>query len=486
MTDVLVGLEPSLVWKHFGALAAIPRSSKHEDAVTRYVQAFAHTHSVSIKTDRVGNLLLSVPASPGHEEAPSLCMQGHLDMVCEKNADVKHDFMKDPILLERDGDVIHAKGTTLGADNGLGVAAMLALIEDKTLVHGPLEFLMTIDEESGLTGAKNLDGTLVQSRILLNLDSEEEGALYVGCSGGRDTLAKWDLSVEDLPEKMQAFKITVKGLRGGHSGLDIDKQRGNAIKILNRFLLEAEKLGMRLGSIEGGNKRNAIPREAAAYGYIPNPKWALAQEKFHEFKTKVQQEFKSSDPGLDAEWEGEGIKKGKVFKRTLQKRLIRLLDAIPHGVIKMSHEIPGLVQTSTNFGVLNTGRKQITISTSQRSSVPSELDYANHSIASLLHLAGGEVEHSTGYPGWNPNLQSQALALVSKTHEQLFHRKPDVKAIHAGLECGIIGEKYPGIDMVSFGPTIVGAHSPDEHVQVQSVEKFWMLLREVITSYAAN
>lgn len=485
MADALIGLQPSLVWKHFGAIAAIPRPSKHEAAITRYVQDFAASHGVAIKSDRGGNILLSLPATPGREGAPSVCMQGHMDMVCEKNAATRHDFLKEGIQLEKEGDSIHARGTTLGADNGVGVAAMLALIEDPSLVHGPLEFLLTVDEESGLSGAKNLDATLLHSRILLNLDSEEEGALYVGCSGGRDTNAKWDLQVEDLPEKMQAFSIAVKGLRGGHSGLDIDKQRGNAIKILGRFLLEVEKLGLRLSSLSGGNKRNAIPREAIAYGYIPNAKWALAQERFADFTIKVRAELQHADPGLQAEWIGEGLKKGKVFKRTLQKRLLRLIDAIPHGVIKMHHEIPGLVQTSTNFGVLNTGRKQITLSTAQRSSLASELSHASHSISSLLHLAGGDVEVSTGYPGWEPNLRSPALQLVANTHEKLFHKKAEVKAIHAGLECGIIAEKYPGIDMVSFGPTILNAHSPDESVAIPSVEKFWMLLREVIGSYAA-
>lgn len=485
MTEALIGLQPSLVWKHFGAIAAIPRPSKHEAALSRYIHEFASQNSVDIKTDRVGNILMSLPATPGREGAPSVCMQGHMDMVCEKNTTTKHDFLKEGIQLEKDGDSIHAKGTTLGADNGVGLAAMLAVIEDKTLIHGPLEFLLTVDEETGLTGAKNLDVTMVNSRILLNLDSEEEGALYVGCSGGRDTNAKWDLQVEDLPEKMQAFSIAVKGLRGGHSGLDIDKQRGNAIKILGRFLLEVEKLGVRLSSVSGGNKRNSIPREAIAYGYIPNPKWKLAQERFKEFTLQMKAEFRLADPGLETEWVGEGLKKGKVFKRTLQKRLLRMIDAIPHGVIKMSHDIPGLVQTSTNFGVLTTGRKLITLSTAQRSSVASELNYASHSVASLLHLAGGDVETSTGYPGWNPNLKSPVLQLVANTHEKLFHKRAEVKAIHAGLECGIIGEKYPGIDMVSFGPTIHNAHSPDESVAIESVEKFWTLLREVISSYAA-
>ncbi len=484
MTEALAGLQPSLLWKHFEAIAAIPRPSKHEAALSRYIHELASRNGIDIRTDRVGNMLLSLPATPGMEHAPSVCMQGHLDMVCEKNSDIKHDFMKEGIQLEKDGDTIHARGTTLGADNGVGVAAMLALLEDHTLVHGPLEFLLTVDEESGLAGAKNLDPDLVQSRILLNLDSEEEGALYVGCSGGRDTMAKWDLQVEDLPEKMQAFSLRVKGLRGGHSGLDIDKQRGNAIKILGRILLEVEKLGMRLGSLSGGNKRNAIPREAVAYGYIPNGKWALAEERFADFTVKLKAEYSFADPDLQTEWIGEGPKKGKVFKRTLQKRLLRLIDAIPHGIIKMNHEIPGLVQTSTNFGVLNTGRKHITLSTAQRSSVASELAYASHSVASLLNLAGGEVEFSTGYPGWTPNLASGVLQVVANTHEKIFHKKAEVKAIHAGLECGIIGEKIPGIDMVSFGPTIRNAHSPAESVQIQSVEKFWTLLCEVISSYA--
>ncbi len=484
MSEALQGLDPSAVWKYFGEITKIPRPSKHEGMISRYIRDFAAKEGLELRSDKTGNLLISLPATPGKEGVPSICMQGHLDMVTEKNAETVHDFMKDPLTLERVGDAIKAKGTTLGADNGLGIATMLAVIKDGELVHGPLEFLMTIDEESGLTGAKNLDPELVRSRILLNLDSEEEGALYVGCSGGRDTLASWDLQVEDLPEKMQAFTLRVSGLRGGHSGLDIDKQRGNAIKILGRFLLEVEKLGVRVATLNGGNKRNAIPREAVAAGFIPKPKWAEAEARFTEFLAKVRSEFEAADPGLTAEWSEEGVKKGKVLKRTLQKKLLRLLDALPHGVLKMSHEIPGLVQTSTNFGVISTGRKAITVTTSQRGSVASELEHASHAMASLLNLAGGEVEFSTGYPGWKPNLASPVLKRVIECHEKLFHKKPEVKAIHAGLECGIIGERYPDMDMVSFGPTIIGAHSPDERAEIPTVPRFYSLLKDVLTSYA--
>ncbi|RZA25780.1 MAG: aminoacyl-histidine dipeptidase [Proteobacteria bacterium] len=484
MDEALNGLEPKEVWKYFGEIAKIPRPSKHEGAISRWVQEFAREHALALKTDKVGNSVIEVPATAGYEHAPSVCLQGHLDMVTEKNSSTTHDFMKEGIRLKRADKSVFADGTTLGADNGLGVSAMLALIDDQSAVHGPLELLMTVDEESGLTGAKGLDPSLVKSRILLNLDSEEEGALYVGCSGGRDTLASWDLQVEELPEKMQFFTFQVSGLKGGHSGLDIDKQRGNAIKILGRALLEVEKLGLRIGSLQGGNKRNAIPREAQVQAYIPVAKWALAEEKWAAFSALVKEEFHAADPGLQISWKAEAVKKGKVFTRILQKRLLRLIDAIPHGVQKFSHEIPGLVQTSTNFGVFTTGRKQISVTTSQRSSVASELSALSRGIGSLLSLAGGEVEHSTGYPGWKPNLSSDALKVVSDEHLKLFGHKPEVKAIHAGLECGIIGEKYPEMDMISFGPTIIGAHSPDEHVEIETVDKFYRLLKAVLKTYA--
>lgn len=484
MTEAVIGLQPSLLWKHFAGIAEIPRPSKHESAVARYVEDVARRNGASLRTDKVGNMLFSLPATPGREGAPLVCMQGHLDMVCEKNSDTRHDFNKDPIALRREGDIIRAKGTTLGADNGIGVAAMLAVMDDRNLVHGPLEFLLTVEEEVGLVGARNLDNQLMSSRIMINLDSEEEGALYVGCSGGRDTIGSWDLALEDLPEKMQAFTLKVKGLKGGHSGLDIDKQRGNAIKILGRILIEVEKLGIRIVAAQGGSKRNAIPREASAQLFVPSSKWAMTQERIEQFTAVLKEEFHVADPGLTVEWEADVVKKGKVLKRTLQKRLLRLIDAVPHGVLKMSHDLQGLVQTSTNVGVLTTGRKQITIATSQRSSSASELDAAVHSISSILHLAGAGVEKSAGYPGWQPNMNSPALQLARHTYQKVFGKDPAIRAIHAGLECGIIGEKYAGVDMISFGPTIENAHSPDEAVNIPSVEKFWHFLREMISSYA--
>lgn len=484
MTEAVIGLQPNLLWKHFAGIAEIPRPSKHEAAVARYVQDVARRAGATVKTDRVGNMLFQLPATPGREGAPLVCMQGHLDMVCEKNQDTKHDFNKDPIVLKRDGEVLRARGTTLGADNGIGVAAMLAVMDDKSLVHGPLEFLLTVEEEVGLTGARNLDNQLMSSRILINLDSEEEGALYVGCAGGRDTVGTWDLQIEDLPEKMQAFGIRVRGLKGGHSGLDIDKQRGNAIKILSRLLGDIEKMGIRIASMNGGSKRNAIAREAQAQLFVPTAKWAATQDRIRETTEILKAEFQAADPGLSVEVEIDTVKKGKVLTRILQKRLLRLLDAIPHGVLKMSYDLKGLVQTSTNVAVLNTGRKLITLGTNQRSSVASELDAAVRATGSILHLAGASVESSVGYPGWQPNMNSPALSLAKHTYQKVFGKDPAIKAIHAGLECGIIGEKYAGVDMISFGPTIVNAHSPDENVNIPSVEKFWHFLREMLSSYA--
>ncbi|HEV8537735.1 MAG TPA: aminoacyl-histidine dipeptidase [Bacteroidota bacterium] len=480
-TEAIAGLQPQLVWKHFAAISRIPRGSKNEKAIGDYVVDAAARSGLVAKRDKFGNVVVKKPAHPSHSHAKIIALQGHLDMVCEKNADTVHDFTKDPIDLVRKGNLLMANGTTLGADNGVAVATNLAIMEDKTLEHGPLEFLFTVDEETGLTGASNLSGNLLESKTLLNLDSEEEGALYVGCSGGRDTVATFKHSFEPAPRQFVAARIQVKGLKGGHSGLEIDKNRGNAIKILNRVLIKLSALGARLSAFEGGNKRNAIPRECEALVFLPGKKLAEARLKVGELQSIIKAEISSVDPDLSITLgELPASKKAKVVKKTQQQLLCKAIAALPHGVLKMSSEIAGLVETSTNVAVISTTKKAFVLATSQRSSVASELDETVETVTSILELSGAKVENSDGYPGWKPNLSSPILRLAKETYKSLYGKEPAVKAIHAGLECGILGEKFPGMDMVSFGPTLEGVHSPDEKIYIDTVERFWRFLLAIL------
>ncbi len=401
-------------------------------------------------------------------------------MVPEKNKEKVHDFTKDPIELVRKGDVLMANGTTLGADNGIAVATNLAIMEDNSLEHGPLEFLFTVDEETGLTGASNLQPGFLESKTLINLDSEEEGAIYVGCSGGRDTNATWKVQFEKAPAHTIPAMIRVGGLKGGHSGLEIDKGRGNAIKILNRALLAVSEFGARLSSIEGGNKRNAIPREAEAIVFIPKAKWKVACEAVMRFNLIAKAELATVDPDLNVTIGEVQVKAKKVGKRVLQRRLMQTISGLPHGVIKMSADIPGLVETSTNVAVIATAKNTITMATSQRSSVDSEKQEIIHGVTSIFELGGAAVSGSDGYPGWKPNLNSDILNIAKATYQQLYGKEPAVKAIHAGLECGIIGERMSGMDMISIGPTLEGVHSPDEKIYIDTVEKYWNFLLAIL------
>lgn len=480
MSSAIEGLKPELVWKYFAAISAIPRPSKHEEAMTAYVVETAKKLGLKAKTDKFGNVVVKKPASPGRENVRMVCLQGHLDMVAEANKDKVHNFFKDPIELVRKGNVLMANGTTLGADNGIAVATNLAIMEDKSLEHGPLEFLFTVDEETGLTGASNLQPGFLESKTLMNLDSEEEGSIYVGCSGGKDSTATWKVDFEKAPSQTIAAQVRVAGLRGGHSGLEIDKGRGNAVKILNRALIALEPFGVRLSHIEGGNKHNAIPREADAIVYIPKKKWAQAAAAIAQFNTHARAEISTVDPDLKVTMEETKVRKGKVIKKTLQKKLLMTVSALPHGVVKMSADIPGLVETSTNVAVLKTERKSITMVTSQRSSVASEIEEIVHSVSSIFELGGAKVSHGDGYPGWKPNLESNILKIARSTYKSLYGKEAEVKAIHAGLECGIIGEKMQGMDMVSFGPTMEGVHSPDEKIYVDTVDRFWKFLLAIL------
>jgi len=481
MAKATAGLKPELVWKYFEAIARIPRCSGNEAAITKYVATTAKQLGLAAKVDAVGNVVVKKPASPGRENGPCVVLQGHLDMVGEKNKDKVHDFDKDPIELVRKDNLITANGTTLGADNGIAVATNLAVMEDKSLVHGPLEFLFTVDEERGLTGAKSIAADALAGRILLNLDSEEEGELYVGCAGGRDTSGTWALSFDPSSAQASAALLKVTGLCGGHSGLEIDKGRGNALKIINRVILALAELGARLSSLDGGNKRNAIPREAEARLFLPKKAWDQAAELVTGYNATIKAEYATVEPGLEISLSAiKGARQGKVFKSAVQKKLCKTLSALPHGVIRMSPDIPGLVQTSTNVAIVTTGKKSVQVATSQRSSVASEIVEICQMVANVFELGGAEIQGSDGYPGWKPNLDSAILKLAKETYQSLSGKEPAVKAVHAGLECGIIGERFPGMDMVSFGPSMEAVHSPEERLHIDTVEKFWNYLIAIL------
>ncbi len=481
MSDAIAGLQPELVWKYFAEIARIPRGSGNEAQIARYILDKASEFGLEAKQDKTGNVVVRVPASEGKEQVPMVCLQGHMDMVCEANVDKKHDFTKDPIELIRDGNVLTANGTTLGADNGIAVATGLALMEDRTIPHGPLEILFTVEEETGLTGAKGLEPGFVESRTLLNLDSEEEGAIYVGCAGGRDTVGTWRLKYKDRSKKSVPMRLSVKGLKGGHSGLDIDKGRGNAIKILNRVIMGLFDKRVRIASLEGGNLRNAIPREATAVLYVPLKHVDDVKAFVERFDATVKAEFARLDPDVHVTIEQvEVTGHGRVLKKSIQRKICRTLAVLPHGVIKMSPDIPGLVETSTNLASITMSSKEAVVGTSQRSSVASELEEIGQAVVAGLELGGAEVTRDEGYPGWTPNLESPILARAVAVHEKLFGKAPEIKAIHAGLECGIIGECYPGMDMISFGPTLEAVHSPDEKIFIDSVGRFWDFLLGIL------
>jgi dipeptidase D len=478
LSSVLDGLYPQSLWYRFGEISAIPRPSKKEEKIAAYVIRLANEAGLDVHQDSYGNIVVRKPASAGKESAPVVALQSHLDMVCEKNRDVKHDFERDGIQLVKSDGYITASGTTLGSDNGIGVAAALAVMLDSSIIHGPLEFLFTVDEETGLTGAAGLEQGFLRSRILLNLDTEEEGALYVGCAGGRDTLLTIQVAREPSSSIMEPMMLSVRGLRGGHSGVDIHLGRGNALKIMGGILWELQRTAqVLLAQVEGGSKRNAIPREAQAVMYVKPDISGSIRDQIAEYQRYLASELASVDPGIRVEVANFSDGKTPVPLRSSDgNRVIDLLHSLPHGVLAMSPDIEGLVETSTNVATIQTTDQAVVIGTSQRSSVRAFLDAAVSTVASLGAIVGASAETTDGYPGWKPNLNSVALTAARKTYRALYSVDPEIKAIHAGLECGIIGERFPGMDMVSFGPTIEGAHSPDERVNIGSVKKFWELL----------
>ncbi|MDH3457772.1 MAG: aminoacyl-histidine dipeptidase [Gemmatimonadota bacterium] len=477
-------LAPQNLWKHFDHILTIPRGSKDEERMRAYVIDVAERSGVPYKIDETGNVVARKPATPGHESAPVTILQSHLDMVNEKNSDVDHDFSKDPIIPRQDGAYLTASGTTLGSDNGIGVAAMLAVMEAKDLVHGPLELLFTVDEETGLTGAASLDGSLLEGRRLLNLDSEEEEMVYVGCAGGADSTITLPLMSCPIPSGTIALDIRLHGLKGGHSGVDIHLQRGNAVKLLARALNALSfHMSFHLSAISGGNKHNAIPREAFATVVLPGGVKAQLTAELEQEMAAIHEEFRAAEPGLTLE-----VKEGKpphdVWDDTTTEKVLHLLTALPHGVLAMSYDIPDLVETSTNLATVVMSNGSLVVGMSSRSSVESALRATRLSIRAIATLAGARVEEGNGYPGWKPNLQSELLAVLKRVHERKLGHTPEIKAIHAGLECGIIGEKVPGMDMISFGPQIEFPHSPDERVKIDSVASFYELLAMTLEELA--
>ncbi len=476
-------LHPQQVWEQFEAITRVPRPSKKEERIIEFLIDFARQHNLEYQRDKIGNVVIRKPATAGYEQHETVILQSHMDMVCEKNSDVDFDFDTQPIRAVVDGEWVRAEGTTLGADCGIGMAAAMALLLDEEAEHGPIEALFTVDEETGLTGAFNLGEGMLNGKYLINLDSEDEGEIFIGCAGGVDTQATFNIKTEAAPKNYEFYRFDVSDLVGGHSGDDINKGRANSNKIAARLLLEAQNdYDGRLSYFDGGNLRNAIPREAYAVVGVP----AKSKEKFEarakQFIEEVKEEFRLTEPDMRLSLNAmPGVE--EVLDIASQRNLLMALVGVPNGVLAMSAAIPGLVETSTNLASVKfANKKQVIVTTSQRSSVESAKLYAKQAVESVFLLAGAEVVHSDGYPGWAPNPDSLLLKRTVECYERLFGVEPKVKAVHAGLECGLFLEKYPHLEMVSFGPTLRGVHSPDERLEISTVDKFWLLLKEVAKS----
>ena len=481
----ILDLQPAIVWKYFHEITQVPRPSKKEGKIIRYLEQFAADHHLPIKKDEAGNILISKPATKGYEKLPTVILQSHMDMVCEKNNDVTHDFDNDPIETVVDGEWLRAKGTTLGADNGIGVAASLAILASDDIEHGPIECFVTVDEETGMTGAFEVKEGFLGGKILINLDSEDEGQIFIGCAGGKNTLATFSFTPEAAPA-LSYFKIVVTGLNGGHSGGDIHKGLGNANKLLARFLYSLrEKYDYTLAAIEGGNLHNAIPREASAVIGLKDDDREPVRVLLNHFQADVENELKRIDPNVRLTMETVDTPK-TVLPKDVAARLVESLIACPHGVLGMSHEVEGLVETSTNLASVKMPEAgKVVVETSQRSSIDSLEHAAADQVAAVFRLAGAEVKHGDGYPGWAPNPDSKILKVAEDTYRKIFGKDALVLAIHAGLECGLFLEKYPYLDMISFGPTMRDVHSPNERIEIATVDLWWRHLLEILKNIPA-
>jgi dipeptidase D len=474
-------LEPALVWHHFATLCSIPRPSKQEAALRQRLLQWAETRGLDSQIDAAGNLLIRKPGSPGREKAPAVAMQAHLDMVCQANAETRHDFNKDPITPVISNGWLRAENTTLGADNGIGVALALAALEDEALIHPPLEIVLTVDEEAGMSGAHGLAPGILRATRMLNLDTEEWGEFYLGCAGGCDVEITADGPSETAPENWVFRKITLRGLRGGHSGVDIHLGRGNANKLLVRLLRDWDKRGLiRLSALEGGTARNALPREAMAVIAVDPAFEALLSQSLADFRDLLAEELAGRESQILADW--QEARSASVLNSRDQTRWLAALNAAPFGVKRMSTALPNVVETSNNLGVLRLRDGHLAVNLMVRSLRDSASQSLAGEIESLFQLAGCQVEIGGAYPGWTPNPDSPLLALCQQVYQQEYGAKAATQVIHAGLECGIIGAKYPGLDIISFGPTIRGAHAPGEQVEIASVGQCWRLLKAILAA----
>lgn len=480
MNEEIRTLEPKNLWNKFADLNEVPRPSKKEERVIEFIKKFGNDLNLETMVDKVGNVIIRKPATPGMENKKTVVLQSHLDMVHQKNNSTNFDFETQGIEMEVDGDWVRAKGTTLGADNGLGVATIMAILESDTIEHPALEALFTIDEETGMTGAKGLEGGLLTGEILLNLDTEEDDEIGIGCAGGVDITASGVYTEENTPEGVAAYKITVNGLQGGHSGMDIIKGLGNANKLMNRLLYRvSENLELRIAEINGGGLRNAIPRESEAIVVVDEFQSKALLAELDEEKEAILSEFSSLEPKLNIEV-SKTETPAKVMDPETQETLLKAVYAAHNGVYRMSPEIEGLVETSNNIARVEVKDGRITIKCLTRSSVESSKNDVANSLTSVFELAGYEVELSGDYPGWAPNRNSDILKVMDDLYQKMNNEKANIAACHAGLECGIIGQNYPEMDMISFGPTIRGAHSPDERASISSAQKYWKFVLEIL------
>ncbi len=476
----LGSLYPQPLWQWFAQICAIPHPSKHEQALSQHIQAWARDLGLNVLEDKVGNLIIKKPATAGMENRKPVVIQAHLDMVPQKNADKVHDFTKDPIAAYVDGDWVTALGTTLGADNGIGMASALAILGSNDIKHGPLEVLLTIDEEAGMTGAFGLQPGVLEAEILINTDSEQEGEIYMGCAGGVDAEFSLPVSWQPVASGSEAVTLSLSGLKGGHSGVNIHLGRGNANKLLARFLVaEARELQLQLSDLSGGSLRNAIPREAAVTLCLPPAKLDLLQQKLQRFEQLVQQELAAVEPAIKLSL-SEAHMPAQVMASASQQALLNLLHACPNGVMRMSYDVPGVTETSLNMGVISTEGNQVQVLCLIRSLIDSGREHVESMLSSLAELAGAEVSFSGAYPGWKPEPDSPVMKIVNDTYQDIYNKQPVIMVIHAGLECGLFKKPYPDMDMVSIGPTIRYPHGPDEMVNIETVGQYWQLLLAVL------
>jgi dipeptidase D len=474
---MISSIQPTEIWSHFAAINAIPRPSKREERIAQYMADFGKKLGLEVLRDDIGNVIIKKPASKGKEKSPSVMMQAHLDMVHQKNDGTQFDFEQEGIKMLIDGDWVRAQGTTLGADNGLGVASIMAVLSSKTIAHPAIEALFTLDEEAGMGGAKNLGRGLLKSKLLLNLDTEEDHVFTIGCAGGLDTLVDWTYKTDAVPAGASAYTIKLSGMCGGHSGMEINLGRGNANKLMTRLLMDLSKAGIRLASMHGGNVRNAIPRECTAIVVTTKP--ASLEKAFSRAIKEIKVEFATPEPGLEITLTPAKAPAG-VMARPAQKKILMALRSAHNGVFRMSPDVPELVEASSNLAVVKLGDGQVHIGALQRSSVDSSKADVAAAYRAPFDLIGAKITNANGYPGWKPNPKSKLVQKMGGIYKRMYGHDAKVEACHAGLECGIIGERYPGMDMISFGPNIKNAHSPAECASISSTQKFWEFLKVVL------